>query len=474
MAVVCVGLVLGSGTSAQSDPTEKDGWGARVAELEQAYVGVFAQLLRWCRGKKLFRTADVVARELLQLAPDHEKARRWLGYTRRRGEWVPPKRPKKRRDWSPDAASSYPVRRAALLEELALQYEGLLEDLEFAQEATLRARVLELVLERWPHRAAFHAMNGEVRWRDRWVFPETPAAKKSQMQLMEDSSSLLEAAPDPQSCQVPEYATNFNLPWKGAFTSERVTVVSAGSAEEASRVARRCEVAERFFQSVFGVERSYPDRVIILLGRDPLDGASVANRLLVSDRDRRRLLQAQGYWIPTLTPTLFLSSPTEAERLDSALHFLFGLLVRRTFGDFGRLGWVDEGIVTYLTWLSCGTRLTTLVTVRAATDARYDGKVAPAKFSDLWLHRARAHARQGTLPDLVYVLAVDLNTMTIADRLAAYAFAVYLVSARPGEAAAFLWATEEGRLVAQAAHDVMGLELPDLNRRWQRWVRDLP
>lgn len=442
---------------------------AEVEELEEVYRGALEHLYRWCRNARLNGTADVVAEELIELDPEHESARRWLGYKHRQGAWVAPERPKIRKDWNRAAKRKYPERRAKNVESLVERYWELHQDLQGDEAAEARQRLLSIAIQRWPQDARFRKAAGEVQRDGLWILKESARSKIVYGRLKTSARRLLDAAPTPSDTSPPLVLEPFGLHWRGASRIGDLRVVSMTSPEESDRVAQHCYVAVKLFHLIFGVESQLPRGYTVALGGSEEDFQGVISRIGVPEPMQKELRRSSGVWWPGLR-VLFASSSYAAARLDAAVRNTVDLLRERTFGDFGRLGWVTEGIGTYLTWLVCGTRISSYGALGVPTKTRRRRGGPSRNLGEDWLANARRLAASGKLPELTYVVSVDHRAMTSSDLLAAYAFAVYLVTARPGEVQRFLSAADDGKATADAALEVLGSDLPKLDARLRRWL----
>lgn len=441
----------------------------RIEELQCAHAAALRELFLWCRGVRLNRTADAVANELLELNPDDAKARRWLGFKRVDEAWKAPKRPKVRRDWNRSAKESYAKRRAQEVDSLVDRYWALYESLSGDVSAEDRRRLLPLAIERWPDDARFRAASGEILRGERWVLRETVQWGRVHARLKKTARRLRLAAPRPQDAWPPPMLDRLDLPWKGAGRTGNVTVVSLWSREDADRVARHCRVVAELSKLVYGVTIDLPEKYTVLLGRDVRDFRTVVVGVGVPRRSRRELGGACGVWLPGLDLHIDASEDPD-RRLDGTVYIAAGCVRSRAFGHFGSLGWVCEGLDTYLTYLVNGSCLTDYRSMGAPT--RSETERARRDEETDWLDDARRLEAGGELPELVYVLAVNHRSMTPADRVAAYAFAVYLVTGWPGRLQRFLRAANDGHDHADAATEVFDLELPALDARFRRWLRE--
>jgi len=465
--IACLALLLLLAIPALGKPPVD---GDPVAELERVYLEALAKLFTWCRGVHLNATADAVARELLEFDPDHEKARRWFGYKQRHGRWVQADGPKSRKDRNRAAKKSYPARRRERVDGLVDRYWEVYEALQGEQAEADRRRLRAIAVDRWPQDARFRKAGGEVQRGGLWILEESARSDGVYERLRRVAKRLLVAAPEPAEAMPPPILLPFGLDWRGASRCGGITVVSATSHHESDRVAQHCAVAVKLFQLIFGVQTELPPDFTVALGSGEADYRKVLSNAGLPEAIRKRLQHQSGFTLQE-PPLLFASPSDAAHRLDGAVRKTFDLLREKTFGDFGRLGWAREGFGTFLTWLVCGTRLSSFGALNVPTRSS-TGRGASRQLGDSWCAGARRLATRGELPELTYLLAMDHDAMKSDHLLAAYAFAVYLVTGRPGQVQRFLSKTNNGRNTPDASREVLAMDLLDLEERFARWLEE--
>jgi hypothetical protein len=468
LGLLAAGLLLPLPSAAPAEPS--DGFAA-VRALEAAHRDALVELFEWCRTSRLNLEADKVAKEVLELDPDHEAARRWLGFKRKDGEWLPPKRPKTRRNWNRSAAKTYPGRRADMLRELVDRYWALHERLTQPDDAEARRHLRALALQHWPDDARFHQAAGEILRNGAWILIESTRSRAVQQRLERNARQLMEAAPVATPCDTPALLQQLDFDCIGAARCKNVTVCSGTSVQEASNVARHCVAAAALFRLVFGVNTSLPPSYTVALGNGYSDVQKMVASLDLPESVKRWYRDSAGFYLPGLA--LDFSSAAHAEyRLEASIRGVIKNLSRRAYGGFGNLGWRDESVVTYLVWLLCGTRLVSDSMLPEHSQAGDGGRSDARDGSDAWLPQAARLASKGRLPELPYIVSVELNAMEREDVIGAYAFGVYLVTAQPGKVSAFLHASNAGRSTDDASRRVFDLSLPELDLRFRRWLRE--
>ena len=98
----------GSPGAAQSGDLE-----SRLSAARAALLAALEEHSDWCLEKKVLQQRSFVLEKILEIAPEHEDARRILGHKKRDGVWVVPDPPKKFRD-----------RDKSVLDEAALRFEA--------------------------------------------------------------------------------------------------------------------------------------------------------------------------------------------------------------------------------------------------------------------------------------------------------------------------------------------------------------
>jgi len=454
-------------SAVRAEPADVD---ALVRSLDESYRDALDELYRWCRRNRLNQTADEVAAELVVVDVEHEDARRWLGFRRKNGEWVPPTKPKTRRNWNRSASQKYPEYRAALLAEPADDHWRACEHLQRIEEEAARRRVLQRATVRWPADARFREAAGETLQDGAWILLESQRSPAMERRLRRVGLKVLERAPLPTACKTPKVLRDLEFPGKGSCVCKGITVSSATSFSEAVTVARHCAAAADLFRLVLDMETTLPRNYTVALGRNKRDLHAMVTQLRLPealDKQRRR---NAGFYVAKLRLD-FNSDRSAAYRLECSVRRVIYILMNSAFGRFGRLGWTGEGLIAYMTWLVCRTHLVHYVRVGAQTEqSRKDGGAGRPDFA--WLGAARRLAAKDELPELTYIVSVDLNAMTGEDAIGAYAFGVYLLAAQTELITKFLHATSSGRETARASEVVLGYTLPELDVRFRRWLRE--
>lgn len=465
LAVTLPLLLPGRGLAEPSD-----GWDA-VETLEASHRDALVELFKWCRRTRLNQTSDEVAKELLSLDPDHGSARRWLGFKRRDGEWQPPERPKTRRNWNRSAIEKYPARRAALVGGLVGDYWRVYERLQVLGPDDARRHLLRRAVEHWPTDPRFRTAAGETRKQDGWILNESARSPAMQRRLRRSALRLVETAPLPDLCETPAVLRGLEFDSRGACTCEGIAVASGTSQTEAIIVARHCVAAEDLFQLVFDVETTLPEGYTVALGTGRSALQKMVTQLELPERVDKRYRKLGGFYLEELHVD-FNSAGDSTYRLECSVRRVMSVLIRSTFGNSGRLGWPGEGLAAYLTWLICRTHLVSYSRMPEYSEQNDGGRTSGERPTYGWLTAARRLASEDTLPELRYIVSVNLNDMVREDVLGAYAFSVYLLSGQTEHVTKFLHAASAGRKTARASKVVLGLPLPDLDIRFRRWLQE--
>ncbi|MHC5012572.1 MAG: hypothetical protein ACYTG6_16770, partial [Planctomycetota bacterium] len=169
---------------------------------------------------------------------------------------------------------------------------------------------------------------------------------------------------------------------------------------------------------------------------------------------------------------VILGVETADTQLDMGMLTTFDTLFQATFGDgSGRemRGWIYEGLSRYLTFRLTGLRLSVTAGGRYARPATG----GTAAVSGGALARADAMYEAGEAPELRLLLGKHLDGFGPGDSVCSYAFASYLVEARPEEVGALL-----DQLIKEVPFDVafpeaLGESLPETEFRYRVWLAEM-
>ncbi len=352
-------------------PLRADGGGAAADwdASRAAAVEKLETLAKRANGRRLFRSRDAVYEELLAFDPDHAKARSWLKYKRREGEWVRPRYspPKDRGSKSARAEHQEAVVawRSWWRQEVRRVHQRARErgDVPTADD------VLRFALGLRPDDAEFRALAGEVRDGDgtdaRWILADTERALVNRARFLAVARQAMPAVPAPRPGSLQELDRGDAFAWPTVLRGRTVRVVGNVSKAELEQHYRIAESAAAVFASVFGIEATLPVDSPQGAGSFPLYVVGTreqGNRFLAAEpglaaRDRATLDSFDLSFLPT-RPGAVVKADSAAVRREATAHAVHAHFTREHLGhDVGRSGaWAEEAVAIYLAWLQVETR----------------------------------------------------------------------------------------------------------------------
>ena len=465
---LALALLAGAGATQEEDPA------ARRAASANELVDGLEDLAAWAGQKRLGARKDELWATIVYFDPDHERARKELGWRRdRAGAWQQgDHRPG--RDRSERHVGELLERRAALV---AAYRELLLELVDVsgahgAVPAELRAMLWEDLIALDPDDARARAERGEDRdvVTGEWLLSETLRARSRRDELERALRSIEDELPEPRRVGIRARDRALSIDWTAAFKSPNVLVVGTVEEEVLADLARRAEATLALYAEAVARELRAPtgfavyvlaeerDREALLEGHPSFDaGARASARNLASS------------WIPG-SNEIVLWPAERALQTDHLARQTVALMLSRTYHvDFER-GWVYEGFGTWMTELQTGDSLAGF----SVSQKMLEGTESPAAESEpaSLLEEARRAASAHGGPRLADVVAKRGDRLTEDERLLAYALARYLAEGRPEELQRLLGLQGLDRESAQALEDALGTDLGALELRLGRWLAE--
>ncbi len=459
--------VLASARSAQLADFD-----ARRSAAYAVLAGDLEEYAEWCKGKRLFVERKRAFDLLLTLVPEHEDARRTLGYVKEKdGSWKAPAEPKEFHDYDSKALKEAPARFVQARADFVAALSALLEDPALSPEQ--RALVEEDVLRFDPDNALVHRLRGEVQDGERWVIPETLRAKERRAELREIVRVGLEKAPRAEPSALTEREKALQLPLR-AFATPRARVVGSGSDEELLLMAQALHGIEHVLQSVLQTRVGLPAGCTVFLLADPAQKPTfLANHPALNDQRRALLQQLDGSGIQGTADFAFWAGDMQ-RRIDGSVRLVLGYCMTDAFGLTVDQGWAYEGFGLFLTRALVRTRLTWF-----AQPARLLGREKEFALRQRlhdpetnWVDEAYLVLQAEQKPPLADLLVKGVNDLTIEDLLYANVLATYLCEAQPDKVGAILKESCCGKPAARVLERELGLDLPAFEAHLARWLSE--
>ncbi len=507
-------LCLGTSGLRAEEPNDL---AARLVAASPALIECLEAHAAWCAQKKAYGKRDEAYERLLEWAPEHEEARRWLRYERddhglwrQRSSYRRPTNPSKAVIQEADTTLATLIetwRRAQvaacltaddLNERLAAERRlaALLTRFPAAPEIAeaerrtlillyrdaLEAGLLEEVKrlgtrlgDRWPLDIEVRATLGEVVHNDVWLLAESARTLRDASGLRGRVAAALEQAAAQVTSSAPtQVEAGIDLPWAQAYAAPAVRTAGTAGAPVLSRLATLAEAAGPVLDAVLGapsVRRAgftayafaEPEHLDRFLAAYPV----VANATL----EHRTSLQLSLVWADGRT--MAIDGVLPVGQYDLCVNTLLNQLLSDSLLDGADLaGWQAEGIVRYLAYLMTGTRFS----VQMSTDRYAGGETAaravPAS-EDAWLMAALKLTESLPQLDLLLLLGKGLDALTAPDATLAYAFSIYLIEGHPGLLRPFLLSVHKSANADKAAREILGMPMSIVEHRFRRWLSEV-
>jgi hypothetical protein len=445
-----------------------------LAEARTGLVSRLESLLAWAHDQRIAGFRHGLARRILELAPDHAKARATLQY----------KRAGKNAPWVQDRAYVVPgdVNRAALpdaekrLAAVDAWYREALVAAAAGAEPARREALLDGFLDTNPQDPALRRVLGHVEEDGRWAHPEAHAARRRRAELVALGAKAREAAGqrvgrDKEGMEMGWYA--LRTPKRAIWSSEKWPVeirealvfMEAGDVLAARLFGAEQEIGKE------SVPRTYVPLLYVcgskeqgcaLMGSIP----DVADRVAELDLVAGLSLGKHGY----------LSIEKHREKaMGVGVRLVVDSHVDDALADSVERGWISEGIGQRVVWYATGRHGPNFVNLEGTDVARADDEIDDEPLPeqpDAWLAAAeRALERHGPRR-LAATLTARLNAMRSTDVLLGYALAAYLVESRPDDLASFARASAKASDGAVLVKEALGQDVGAFAVRLRRWLRD--
>ena len=444
-------------------------------------------LASWADSERIAGFRDRVFRRMIELDPDHARARAALKY-RRSGKDAPWKQDDAYReppDWNKGALPDAERR----LREAGERYGSAVMAALGGAGATVapgrREELLERLVDVVPQDEAVRRALGHVQDGKRWALPETLDARARRAEIQATVAAVRARTPEPTS--EPQAPAG----WAFGVRLGTLSVYGSTDSAEGAGVARVYWRADRLTASLLGADEGIPPlsaQILLLNGRD--EAKAMLRRSPQETEAARDVDLVTGLDLSTGT---YVGYATGADRRRSAcvrraVSRRVGERIRarliaagrskdaiadRTMG-FSR-GWILESVGQRLTWYVEGSHGPPYAHLDLTDRGRRDpddGPMPPADAS--WMRAAAAALSRGGPARLKAVLTANLNGMKSGDVLAGYGLAAYLIEGRPESLLPFLEAAVMLDDADEMAREAVGVDATTLFWRVRRWCLEQP
>jgi len=471
LAAIVLAFALFAPRAAAWPPAGSESLEEVRATARTALVERLLGLAQWCNQNDLFEERDRVWRLVIGVDADNLEARKGLRYARNTdGSWKDPSpRPVKNRNAA--ALEQLPAKRA---EAIGPFRDALFERLKAEDvPAEVRRSVLDEILSIDPDDAGVHEMLGEARLEDRWVLRESVAAKARRAEIRTAVQTAKEAdIPLEPAAPTAEETTLFDG-WKCGSTCDGVRVIGSGDAAQCESLARICQAAGAVVETALGAPAQWSTgfSFYVLTGAGEKD-AFIAKLPGLDEAQRATMKKTIGGGIPG-TWKVVIFEPDAAKRQDCSVRHGLAHLLFTGWKIETKHAWIFEGLGLYLTREICGTRLTWFC---SGAGVASEGKNSPRGrlmvADSNWMNEALKVLTKDPPPDLGAMFERDLPSFGVEDVLMSYALCAYLVEACPQAVSPLLKDIGEGTPSAAALEKALGWNVPELQARLVRWLKE--
>jgi hypothetical protein len=463
---IAIVILLTRSTSAQKADV-------RIRPLLTKHVEAMDEFARWCGRNGLFREKNRVLVAIIAFDFDHQYARHESGWRRLgKKKWERVKgfrRPiKTNKDMAPGWKARANESANRYVTDVAPKLAALKPSLTKAELRRLHSTMLGVA----PRHDGLRVLLGERKVGRRWLLKESLPTKGRRKQLAQNGKLLLEGAGDPAETGYTEAERKVGMEWKSSSILHEVRVVGTvpkKDVQDACRLARATLVFARM--AMHSPVKPFQGFTIYVL-----NSREEARRFLhffpgVSDANRKAAEGLSSCWLGDSSNVVIWTESKERRR---------EWIARQTVAMLLQNGWnirtqqasLFEGLGIYLSHKMCGFRTTWYVRPsRYGRTGRDKDETQTLRKTKDWLRLARRRVGS-TPPTYRRLFSLDLTQMVTDDLLDSFVFAAYLMEAARDEREAYLTKIGQGQNFEHAVMDVWGMDVPALETRVFRWLKE--
>jgi len=424
---------------------------------------------RWCNDNRLYAAAWAEWTESLDFEPDHEDARKALGFAKKDGAWVfnPDAGMLRENRGTPkeiDAAlDSYRRRREGIEATAGRELVPLAEwTAKHGYEARAK-RIWSLVHRYDPENEDACKAMGWSEWKGRWFAPREAAARKAAAKLMEEADGG-KADTKPSDIQK---ATGFRLARR---VSAHFAFEGRPSQEELAPMLRAAEAARALFVETFRLDATQePATVTGVFLTSNLDHKLFLEKCSPLDEEERKTIEKLGGWAsfkPDLIFELWTNGSFPEYHREAGVHILVHLLFQMHTRIKMPPGWIQEGLGFWFTDLLTGTAMA------RCTDLRSNAMEDDRALSTLtWRRMVRQRLREGTDPSIRRVLNARYDDLDLPKMVKAWSLVDFMLAKKRDGFFAYVKRLGEGDSGTDALAESLEMEsVDDLQRGWEEYV----
>ncbi|MAG58188.1 MAG: hypothetical protein CMJ83_18025 [Planctomycetes bacterium] len=457
----------------------QDGFETDWQRESAAMVPALEELAEFARKHKLFRECIRTYDLILIFSPDHEKARRFLRYSRKgkHGPWERRRPFKEPKNLSMDSIDEFKKRRKAIVGPFARSIVQALDTHKDTVDAKQRQEVLRKLIRVDPENPEARAAFGDVKSGDRWLPEDAVIAALQRVEMRERAESIRDGVDPPRPTVLSDVEAKLGIRFLHTLETSHVRVLSTADGDESSKVVRYCEAAPRLFNLVLKETVRHREKYTVYL----LAGGTEKKQFLdrhpdINASNRRFYEPLAGGWVNKFSGVCDWAGKSKT-RIDYAVRQTNALCLTDAYGISIRQGWAFEGFGLYLTDLICNTKLTYYVKPSPYGAGRDSLRERLMRQEGDWFKEGLALLKGPKRPDLGRVITLDATAMIDEDMLYAYVLAAWLIETRSTKLRALLRdiarVDPEGKPLQKPAEVLkkhLGLGLDGLELRIIRWL----
>ncbi len=468
--VLLLGFLLARGLQAQTLVQTPD---PRILPLAKEQVGMMEELARWCHRNGLFREKNRTLEVLLKFDQDHQYARRESGWQRLgKKKWVRVRGFRRPIRTNPEMKKQWKERSTALLNHYCSHLAVKLQGLKPPIHAMELRRLTESLLVLSPKHGGLRILLGERLVGRSWKLKESVPTKAYRKRLANHAKLLLDGAGEPATVPLTKPEKEAALRWTEAQLLPGVRVVGTVSKEEIKSSCQLARAAINYVRmSMRNSVEPFQGFTIYLL-----DSREEAKRFFhfypgISDQNRRFAESLSSCWLSGSSKVVIWSESKKMRR-EWVARQTVAMLLRQGWNISTKNAALFEGFGLYLSHKLTGERSTWYVRPsRYGRQGSDRDEATILKKTKDWLRLARRRLRN-TPPKYRRLLSLSVNQMVTDDLLDSYVFAAYLLEAAVDKREEFLRKIGEGKNFEHAVAEVWGMDVPALQERVKRWLKE--
>lgn len=450
-----------------------------VETLRTEILATALEIAEWADEADYQTGRNAMYRAVLGYDPEHKKARKALGFKKKKGEWEQGRTKEPEDECEEGVPAEFERKWAEAVDGFEARIvDAYAEGGDAPAVVKKRRAALEALLPFGPNDVTLREALGFVLLEERgvWVMQETAVALARRAELSDRIATLLANFDAPTEARNDADVAGIELPWTQAFSQGRMTIMSTLEPEESKTLLTTAHLMRQIFPYALpGAGRpSYPDaiyavevsqRAKFFKGHPATPEAEMDYRIAVNSS-----------W---LGDNVLVSGKSPTLRKDVVAFQVAGYALSEKFTVWTDDGWAQQGLTSYLAHLACGTRLS-FWDIR--TKDEYGNEVGGAKdwldrvppSTSGWLLQFAQLVEDGqTIQEFGRALTAPTVKMTWQDVVTSHAVSAFLLETRPDDLLALLnQAKRDGSMVVKV-EEQLGMKLAELRDLMLRWIQEI-